>query len=170
MQGENWGKGDVSSLWDNDHKFTAGCPLHPIWRKYSSKHVGQSSHLEEQNAYIDEVDTYAASMSNVTKAAACIMTTLQKGTQKQSNVQHVVTASTEFHKCLVQILSYTTVHRLLQVNHNFTRYIHCADVKGAQSLIKSYLLTNLIKVLDTGIVQTPTKIFNIIVSNWFQMN
>ena len=105
--------------------------------------MGQPSHLEEQNAYIDEVDTYAASMSNVTKAAACIMEKLQKGTQKHSNVQYVVTASTEFHKCLVQILSYITMHRLLQVSYNFTHSIHCADVKGAQSLIKSYLLTNL---------------------------
>ena len=71
--------------------------------------------------YVDNVDTYAGEMTNNIYIANNVMTHLSTGAQKWANLCNVIAQSIAFHKCIVQILSFTSVKSSLKIDYE-TQY------------------------------------------------
>jgi hypothetical protein len=136
VKGEVQGKGDVASLWamTSSHLLTAHGAL------YQGANLpgiaGGKGIVKNNDAYVDDVDTFASSMENGIEVAGAVCTKLTQGAQAWSNVQDVVAASTAFHKCLLSILSYKNKGGSLTINYDYKYSMYLYDVKGAPSLIK----------------------------------
>ena len=136
VKGEVQGKGDVASLWamTSSHLLTAHGALYQGANLPGI--VGGKGIVKNNDAYVDDVDTFASSMENGIEVAGEVCTKLTRGAQAWSNVQDVVAASTAFHKCLLSILSYKNKGGSLTINYDYKYSMYLYDVKGAPSLIK----------------------------------
>ena len=136
IKGETQGLADVASIWamKSSQLLTAHSFL------YNGIHLpgvnGKTGIKRNNDAYVDDVDTYAASMENKPGTAEDVMTTLTCGAQKWTNIQDVVAASTAFHKCLTQILSWKERKGTLEVDYDFNFKMELLDSKGAKSSIQ----------------------------------
>ena len=112
----------------------------PITNSSEGMHLpsvaGKAGIKRNNDAYVDDVDTYAASMENSPGTAEDVMTTLTSGAQKWTNVQDVVAASTAFHKCITQVLSWKERKGSLEVDYDYKYAMELLDSKGARSSIK----------------------------------
>ena len=98
---------------------------------------GKDKGIKKNNdAYVDDVDTWAGSLSNGRDAADEVMFHLMDGAQKWSDVQDVVAASTAFHKCMVQILSHVAVNGSMVIDYEYRSDVTLSDIKGAATTIK----------------------------------
>ncbi len=66
-----------------------------------SSTCGKATGIKKNNdAYVDDVNTWAGLLENGHEAADQVMHTLWKGAQSWANIQDVVSQSTAFHKCM----------------------------------------------------------------------
>ena len=77
------------------------------------------------------VDTYAGDMTNNIFTADNVMIQLSTGSQKWANLCDVIAQSIAFHKCIVQILSFTNVNGSLEIDYEIERTMSLQDSKGA---------------------------------------
>ena len=80
-------------------------------------------------------------MTNNILTADNVMTQLGSGAQKWVNLCDVIAQSIAFHKCIVQILSFTNVKGSLKIDYEKKHNMSLQDSKGATSSIK-YLPPN----------------------------
>ena len=75
-------------------------------------------------------------MTNEIYAANNIMTRLATGAQKWANLCDVIAQSIVFHKCNVQVLSFTNVKSSLKIDYETQYGMSLQDSKEATSSIK----------------------------------
>ena len=136
IQGEVQGKGDVPGLWamTSSTLLRAHQQLAPGLELPS---VCGATAIKRNNAgYVDDVDTMTSSMDYGDAAAEEAMCKLTVSAQKWSNIQDVVAASTAFHKCAAQILTYRPKNGSLEINYDYKYSIKLQDSVGAETEIK----------------------------------
>ena len=136
--GKVQGKSDITSLWA-----MISCVL---LLAHSLRYIGINllgvaggKGIKKNNdAYIDDVDTWAGSMCCGRNAVDNTMRHLAMGAQSWLDLQDVVAASTAFHKCIVQTVVYVVVKGSLEItyNYNYSYDMELSDIKGAWTKIK----------------------------------
>ena len=80
-------------------------------------------------------------MTNNIHTVDNVMIHLSTGAQKWVNLCNIIAQSITFHKCIVQILSFTNVKSSLKIDYDTQHAMRLQDLKGATSSIK-YLPPN----------------------------
>ena len=101
--------------------------------------TGTNSIQKNNDAYVDDVDTYAGSVENGPLEANNVMVHLTDGSPKWTNLLDVVAKPTAFHKCTAQIFLFFQVKSSLKINYDTQHELSLLDLQGAQSKI-TYLL------------------------------
>ena len=84
-------------------------------------------------------------MANDIHAANNIMTRLATGTQKWANLCDIIAQSIAFHKCIVQVLSFTNVESSLKIDYETQYKMSLEDSKGPPPASNISLQTNPMK-------------------------
>jgi hypothetical protein len=137
LAGELQGKGDVaplyallsSSIMDAHKSMYGGVELPspvlgPCIRKIN-------------NGYVDDVNTFSASMETGLLAEEDTLYRLERGAQSLTDLNDTSGGATAFHKCATQLLSWRSDGRRLVINDNSELKIKLKDVNGATSYITS---------------------------------
>ncbi|KAL7532797.1 hypothetical protein ACHAXR_004900 [Thalassiosira sp. AJA248-18] len=90
---------------------------------------------KNNDAYVDDVDTWAGSSEYGPDITDYVMSTLENRAQKWTNVQDVAAVSTAFHKCTAQILAWKIVRSSLQIDYEYTYELCLVDSNGATTKI-----------------------------------
>ena len=97
--------------------------------------IGKTGIRKNNDAYADDVDTWAGSMDYGQVESQSVMCKLTEGAQKWYNIQDVAAASTAFHKCITQILGHIVVALSLVIDYEFEFEMDLLDIKGARTRI-----------------------------------
>jgi len=98
--------------------------------------VGKKGIEKNNDAYADDVDTWASYMDYGRIESNSLMSRLTTGVQKWSNLQDVAASSTAFHKYTTQLLGYINERSSLVIDYDFEFDMSLLDIKGAKTQIK----------------------------------
>jgi hypothetical protein len=135
LAGELQGKGDVaplyallsSSIMDAHGTLYNGVDL--------PSPVSGPSIRKINNGYVDDVNTFAASMEVGLLAEEQVMYSLERGAQSLTDLNDTSGGATAFHKCATQLLGWRSDGRRLVIRESSELKIKLTDVKGASSYI-----------------------------------
>ena len=97
--------------------------------------IGKTGIKKNNDAYADDVDTWAESMDYGQVELHSVMCKLIEGDQKWSNIQDVAAAPIVFHKCITQILGHIVVALSLVIDYEFEFEMDLLDIKRAHMWI-----------------------------------
>jgi len=133
-------KGDVASLWTMTSSIIvyAHALLHAGLVPPSV--IGKTGNKKNNDAYADDVDTWAGSLDYGQIELHIVICKLTEGAQKWSNIQNVAAASASFPKCITQLLGHIVVASSLVFNYDFEFNMDLLDIKQARTRIPLVLL------------------------------
>jgi hypothetical protein len=137
LAGELQGKGDVaplyallsSSIMDAHRTLYQGVEMPSPFPGPAIRKIN--------NGYVDDVNTFAASMETGLLAEEDTMYRLERGAQSLTDLNDTSGGATAFHKCATQLLGWRSDGKRLVIPEESELRIKLTDVKGASSYIKS---------------------------------
>lgn len=108
-----------------------------LYRGLSLPDVVTGKNRDKNNdTYVDDADTWAASLRYGSAATSQVMELIAHGAQQWTNVQDVSGGATAFDKCAVQCLAWQEKLGSLHINMDLPTKISLTDVRGASSTIR----------------------------------
>ena len=135
LAGEYQGKGDVAIL----YAILSSIVLNAHATMYAGialpSPIPNLEIRKRNDGYVDDVNTWAASMEWDNEAVEYVLNTLNEGAQILTNLNEVGGGSTAFHKCACILMSWTFNGKRLVIDYEREGTITLLDNKGAPSKI-----------------------------------